>query len=230
MTTETTLVPFTPTVAVDLAEVATFAVSGPETCELAVAYREDVKALIAEIESGYRPHIAAAHTVHKGLLAELNARLTPAKIALDALTRAIGSYEVARRWREEQARREAEAAALREAERNRAADAEAQRAKGYEEAAREIERAPVEEFMAPVVVTPERPTAGVAVTASFEPQVTDLGLLLRFAVEHPAMTSMLVEPNLKGLQALVTQLGEGFNIPGVTRVAKAPVVRSTRRR
>jgi hypothetical protein len=229
----TELVVFEPTVAIDLQEVATWVVDGPDTAALAVEYREGVRALIREIEEGYKPHIARAHQTHKALCAELTSRLLPAKLALDALNRAIGSYELARSQREEKARREAEAHALAEAERHRALDAEAQRAKGNEALARDIEAAPVEEFMAPVVVPAETKTKGVAVSVTYEPQVEDLGALLRFALGDdvpPALRALLVQANMRGLQSLVDQMGEGFNVPGVVRVMRAPTVRSTARR
>lgn len=229
----TDLVVFEPTTTVDVAELASFTISGPETAELAVAYREDVKALIREIEAGYKPHIARAFATHKALTTELNTRLLQPKLALDALTKAIGLYELDRVKREEKARRDAEAAALKQAAADRAKDAEAQRAKGNEALAKDIEAAPVEEFMAPVVVARETKTAGVAVTVTYEPQVEDLDALLRFALsdEVPAtLRALLVSPNLRGLQSLVDQMGEGFNVPGVSRVMRAPTVRSTRSR
>jgi hypothetical protein len=100
-----TLVVFEPATHIDLAEVATWVVDGPETAELAVEYREGVKALIREIEAGYKPHVARAHAAHKALCEELRLRLLPCTVALDALNRAIGSYEVARQRAEEKARR-----------------------------------------------------------------------------------------------------------------------------
>jgi hypothetical protein len=230
MTTE--LVTFEPTTAIDLAEVATWVVDGPDTAALAVEYREGVKALITEIEAGYRPHIANAHAAHKALCTELNTRLAPAKAALAALTLALGRYEHDRVAREAKARRDAEAAAQREAEANRAADAAAQRAKGDEALARSIESSPVEEFMAPVVVAPETKTRGIAVSVRYEPVVEDREVLLRYALEDgvPAvLRDLLVTPNLQGLQTLVDQMGESFNVPGVVRVMRAPTVRSTRR-
>ena len=206
---------------------------GPETAELAVAYREDVKALIAEIEKGYKPHIANAHAAHKALCSELATRLAGPKAALDTLTRAIGSYELARRQREQQALREAEAAAQAQAAADRAKDAEAQRAKGNEALAKDIESSPIEEFMAPVVVAPERPTAGVAVTQTWSVAVTDLDTLVRYAARDevtPQLRALLVEANARGLQALCDQMGESFKVPGCARVLAAPIVRSVRRR
>ena len=229
----TELVTFEPTVAIDLAEVQTWVIDGPETAALAVEYREGVKTLIREIEAGYKPHIANAHAAHKALCSELNTRLAEPKKALDALTRAIGTYELDRAAREARARRDAEAAALKQAAADRAKDAEAQRAKGNEALAKDIEAAPVEEFMAPVVVARETKTAGVAVTVTYEPQVEDLDALLRFALgdDVPAtLRALLVSPNMRGLQSLVDQMGEGFNVPGVSRVMRAPTVRSTRSR
>jgi len=226
----TELVAFEPATAIDLAEVATWVVDGPETAALAVEYREGVKALIAEIEAGYKPHVARAHAAHKALCEELRQRLLPATLALDALNRAIGGYEWTRRQAEEKARRDAEAAARAQAEADRAADAAAQRAKGQEALARDIEAAPVEEFMAPVVVPVSAPTAGVAVTVRYMPEVTDLAALVAYAAAHPTMDAIVLTPNFKGLQALVDQMGEAFNVPGVRRVAAPAVVRSTRRR
>ena len=228
----TELVTFTPTTAVDLDEVRAFHVDGPESCELAIAYREDVKALVAEIEAGYRPYVAQAHAMHKSLLGELNTRLAPAKAALDALTRAIGAYELGRRQREQQAQREAEAAAQAQAEADRAKDAAAQRAKGDEALAKAIEQSPIEEFMGPVLPVVTQKASGVAVTQSFTFEVTDLEALLTFAAGPdvtPQLRALLVQPNERGLQSLVMQMGASFSVPGVTRVAKAPTVRSTRR-
>lgn len=224
-----TLVVFEPATHIDLAEVATWVVDGPETAELAVEYREGVKALIREIEAGYKPHVARAHAAHKALCEELRLRLLPCTVALDALNRAIGSYEVARQRAEEKARRDAEAAALADAEAARASDAEAARLRGNTALAASIASAPVEEFMAPVVVPPTRKTSGVAVTVTYEPVVEDFDALLQFAAaSDSAMRPLLVQANLKGLQALVDQMGEGFNVPGVTRVMRTPTVRSTR--
>jgi len=224
-----TLVVFEPATHIDLAEVATWVVDGPETAELAVEYREGVKALIREIEAGYKPHVARAHAAHKALCDELKMRLLPCTIALDALNRAIGSYEVQRLRAEEKARRDAEVAAIEQATRDRAADAEAQRAKGNEALAASIAASPVEEFMQPVVVPTTKKTSGVAVTVTYEPQVEDFDALLQFAAaSDSAMRPLLVQANLKGLQALVDQMGEGFNVPGVTRVMRTPTVRSTR--
>ena len=231
MTTE--LVPFEPTTPLDLAELATFNIDGPETAELAVEFREGVKLLIKEIDDAYRPHISAAHKLHKGLTTELNTRLAEPKKALDALTRAIGTYELDRAAREARARREAEAAALKQAAADRAKDAEAQRAKGNEALAKSIEAAPIEQFVLPVVVPRAPKTAGVAVSVTYEPQVEDLDALLRFALtdEVPAtLRALLVSPNMRGLQSLVDQMGESFNVPGVSRVMRAPTVRSTRSR
>ena len=87
--------------------------------------------------------------------------------------------------------------------------------------------------MAPVVVRAWPKTAGVAVTVTYEPQVEDLDALVQFALadDVPAtLRAMLVSPNMKGLQSLVNQMGEGFNVPGVKRVMRPPTVRSTRRR
>jgi hypothetical protein len=225
------LVKFQPTTTVDLADVATFEVTGPDTAEIAVEYREGLKLLMKEIEAAYRPHIQRAFVSHKALCDELKARLLPATIALDALNRAIGGYEVARVRAEEKARRDAEAAALAAAEAARASDAEAARLRGNTALAASIASAPVEEFMAPVVVPTTRKTSGVAVTGSYEPVVEDFDLLLRFALDPdspPTLRALLVQPNLKGLQSLVDQLGEGFNVPGVARVMRTPTVRSTR--
>jgi hypothetical protein len=229
----TELVRFEPATAIDLAEVATWVVDGPETAALAVEYREGVKALIAEIEAGYKPHVARAHAAHKALCEELRQRLLPATVALDALNRAIGGYEWTRKQAEEQARRDAEAAARAQAEADRAADAAAQRAKGQEALARDIEAAPVEEFMAPVVVPVSTPTPGVAVSVRYVPEVFDFAALLAYASgpEVPvALRNLLVLANEKGLQLLADQMGEGFAVPGVRRVAAPAVVRSTRRR
>jgi hypothetical protein len=182
-----------------------------------------------EIDDAYRPHVAAAHKLHRGLCEELRLRLLPCTVALDALNRAIGSYEVARQRAEEKARRDAEAAALADAEAARASDAEAARLRGNTALAASIASAPVEEFMAPVVVPPTKKTSGVAVTVTYEPVVEDFDALLQFAAaSDSAMRPLLVQANLKGLQALVDQMGEGFNVPGVTRVMRTPTVRSTR--
>lgn len=225
------LVPFTPTTTVDLDEVAAFTIDGPETMELAIHYREDVKTLIAEIEAGYRPHIAQAHKLHKGLTTELNARLMTPKTALDALNRAIGRYELERRQREEQARRVAEAVARQEALDQQEAEARAAAAQGDHARAREISEAPVEEFMTPVVPVVETKANGVSVVQRYAPEIVDLRALVTFAAQAKgALTALCVQPNEKGLQALVDQMGEGFNIPGVRRVPKAPEVRSTRTR
>jgi hypothetical protein len=226
------LVTFEPTTAIDLAEVATWVVDGPETAALAVEYRAGIKLLIEEIDAAYRPHIAAAHKLHKGLTTELNTRLAPAKAALDALNLALGRYEHDRVAREAKARRDAEAAALRQAEADRAADAAAQRAKGNVELARDIEAAPAEEFMRPVVLRREEKTSGIAVSVSYEPVVEDREALLRYALQDdvPAvLRDLLVQPNVKGLQNLCDQMGDAFSIPGVSRVMRAPTVRSTRR-
>ena len=224
------LVAFEPTTAIDLAEVATWVVDGPETAELAVEYREGIKALIREIEAGYKQNVARAHAAHKALCEELKTRLLPATIALDALNRAIGSYEVARQQAEEKARRDAEAAAIQQATADRARDAEMARVKGDVALAASIAASPVEEFMAPVVVPTTRKTSGVAVTVTYEPVVEDFDALLAFAAApgNGALRALLVQANLKGLQALVDQMGEGFNVPGVVRVMRTPTVRSTR--
>jgi hypothetical protein len=228
-----TLVAFEPTTAIDLAEVATWVVDGPETAELAVEYREGVKSLIAEIEAGYKPHIARAHQAHKALCDELRTRLLPCTIALDALNRALGNYEWTRTQLADKARRDAEAKALADAEAARKADAEAQRAKGHEALARDIEASPVEEFMGPVVLPVSVKTGGVAVTVTYTYEVTDFDALVAFAASGEVTTplrALLLAPNDKGLQALVAQMGEAFAVPGVTRVPKTPTVRSTRRR
>ena len=66
--TPTDLTTWTPTTDVNLADLATFSITGPETAEIAVEYREGVKALIAEIEAVYRPHIKRAHAAHKAIV------------------------------------------------------------------------------------------------------------------------------------------------------------------
>lgn len=226
------LVKFEPQTVIDLVEVAAFVITGPDSAEIAVEYREGVKALVAEIEAAYRPHVARAHQAHKALLADLQARLLPAKVALDAITRALGNYELQRRQREEQLRRDAEAAAIREAEENRAKDAEAARRKGDEALARDIEASPTDEFMAPVVVPREAKTAGVAVEQRYGIEVTNLGVLLAYAMRDDVpetLRALLVQANEKGLQSLCDQMGESFAVPGVRRVALGPSVRSTRR-
>ena len=225
------LVRFQPTGTVDLDDAQSFAVTGPETAEIAVELREGIKALIVEIEAAYQPHIATAHKLHKALLAELATRTEHPRVALQSLNTALGRYELDRQQAETRARVEAEAEALRAAEEQRAADAQRAREAGDTKLAASIESAPVEDWVAPPapVRTPPK-TKGVAVTQSYEVELTNLALLVEFAWKHPQMMVLCLAPNYEGLNALCKQTGEKFNIPGVKRVMKTTSVRSTRGR
>lgn len=226
------LVQLTELPAVDLDVCASFVITGPETAEVAVGLRDDVKALLAEIEAGYRPHIAQANALHKGLCAELKTRSARPRAVLDALNTMLASYELERRQREEQQARAEEAARVAAAEAMRKAESDAAAAAGDHALALSIASAPVEEFAAPVAVVPAKTekVSGISVTQTYEAELTDLAQLVAFAHANPAMMAMVVGPNVDGLNALVKQLGEKFAIPGVRRVPKTPSVRSTGRR
>jgi len=205
-------------------------IDGPETAELAVELREGISALLSEIDAGYRPHIARAHELHKGLCAELRERSAAPTQALQVVNHKLATYELARRQAEEAARREAEAQAEREALARR--EAEAQAAAVYGPAAAESVRSQsLDDYRAPVTSSPlvAAKTRGVAVTVAYEAQVTDLAALAAFALANPALLALVLAPNQAGLDTLVKQQGEAFSVPGVARVPKAPVVRGTRR-
>jgi len=89
---------------------------------------------------------------------------------------------------------------------------------------------PLDTFVAPTTSVKRTASAskGVAVSVSYAAELTDLRVLAEYAVGHPNLLALLIGPNQAGLDALVKQLGESFDIPGVRRVPKAPVVRSTR--
>jgi len=205
-------------------------VTGPETAEMAVEFRDGVQALLDEIEGAYRPHISRAHTLHKGLCAELRTRQAPAQQALIILNGALAAYEITRRQRVEAAerervRRETEAA-IEERE------AEAKAVEAVDPAmAEDIRTAPLEQFAMPGVPVPavEQKAAGVAVTVPYVAELTDLAALVAFAHTHPEMLALVVAPNQAGLDLLVKQQGASFSIPGVKRVAGVAIVRRTRR-
>jgi len=96
-TTELVVVPPVQGEADVLVDAQALDISGPETMGLAIEVREGVKALIAEIESAFRPHIQRANALHKGLCAELNARNAGPRAALGIIDGKIGDYEMARR-------------------------------------------------------------------------------------------------------------------------------------
>jgi hypothetical protein len=205
-------------------------VTGPETAEMAVEFRDGVQALLAEIEGAYRPHIQRANQLHKGLCAELRARQAPAQHALIVINGALAAYEMERRQRVEAAererlRREAEAAAE-----EREAEAVAVETVDPTMAAH-IRLAPLSDFAMPAArVTPvEERAKGVAVSVPYVAELTDLAALVAFAQANPAMMALVLQPNQQGLDLLVKQHGESFNIPGVKRVAGVAVVRRVRR-
>jgi hypothetical protein len=203
-------------------------IGGPETAEIAVELREGIKALIAEIDGAFRPHIKRAHELHAGLCTELRERTAVPKAALDVVTTKIGDYEIARKQAEEREQRKAAEQQAREAAARR--EAEAQAAAVYSPTqAEDIRQMPVEHFAEPVTTpaTTAPRTKGVAVTLAYEAQLTDLAALVAFAHTHPAMMAVVLAPNQAGLDLLVKQ--QGFAIPGVKRVPKGPQVRSTRR-
>lgn len=216
-----------------LAQATALEISGEETAEIAVELREGIKALLDEIDAGYRPHIQRAHELHKGLCAELRERGATARVALDLINGKIGRYEIARQQAEEQARRAAVEAEARAAAERR--EAEAREAALVSPAQAEDVRAmPLEHFTDPAalttaVATPAK-TKGVSVTLDYEAELTDLRALVEFALANPALLAVCVGPNLDGLNLLVKQQGAAFAIPGVRRVPKAPTVRSTRRK
>lgn len=219
--------------AVALDSIETLEISGPETMEIAILYREDVKALLKEIDSGYRQHIANAHKSHADLCAELRRRSEyPAKV-LSLLNDRIAAYELDRQQREERAQREAEALELLQAAERRKADAETVAAAGDHKTALAIAAAPIEEFAQPVVqqTRVESRVGGVAVRQSFVPELTDLAALVKFAATQGAvMQAVVVAPNLDGLQLLMDQMGSAFSIPGVKRVPGKRSVRSSVRK
>jgi hypothetical protein len=211
-----------------LAQATDLAITGIETQELAIELREGIRALIAEIDGGYRPHIQRAHELHAGLCAELRERTALPKQALALVNGKLADYETQRRLAAEAEARARWAQQQREAEWRR--DQEALAA-GTQEAAQLVRETPLEAFVAPVVTPPTVAPKGkgVAVTLSYQAELTDLAALAAFAVANPALLALCLAPNQAGLDALVKQQGESFAIPGVKRVAKAPVVRSTRR-
>lgn len=205
-------------------------IGGPETAELAVELREGIKALIAEIDGAFRPHIQRAHQLHAGLCTELRERTATPRAALDVVTTKIGTYEVARAQAEERERRQQAEQQAREAAARREAEAQ-QAALISPTQAEDIRAMPVEHFAEPVTrpATVAAKTKGVAVTISYEAELTDLRALVEFALANPAMMAVCLAPHQSGLDLLVKQQGEAFNIPGVRRVPKGPQVRSTRR-
>lgn len=214
----------------DLREVFALEVKTPEQRALAIRWREDVKALIVEIEGAFKPHIARAYQTHRGLLAELATRLDGPKAALGALTATLGRYEADRLKRNAAAHLEAERVAREAAEAARLADAQALAAKGLDQQSDDTLASPVEEFLAPVVVVEEPKGRGLSVTPTWTFEVTDLRALIEYAHGAGAgLRSLLVQPNEKGLASLVKQMGAQFDIPGVRRVEGTPVVRSTGR-
>ena len=203
-------------------------IDGPETMELAIETREGIRTLLREIDEAFRPHIARAHTLHRGLCDELRSRTAVPMQALALLDRKISDYEVGRRVAEEAERRRVTDLALREALERREATAQALADTDPAEAA-SVRQTPVEHFTTAISLPPSSKPKGVAVTVSYVAELTDLKALVEFALAHPMLIGVVLAPNQSGLDALVKQQGEGFNIPGVKRVPKAPVVRSTRR-
>lgn len=201
------LVVFQPTTIVDVIGLTLTVISGPETLEMAIAAREDVKALLAEIDAGYRPHIQRAHEAHKALVAELKTRSELATQALHALNTEIGRYTTAQRAREERERQENE---------RKAREAIAQ-------------GEPIETAIAKLTPVAMTTTAGVAVSETVSVELVDLALLVQFAHEHPHMMALCLQPNEAGLTTLAKQMGKSFNVPGVKRVTGTSV-RSTRGR
>jgi len=213
-----------------LAEAEAVTISGPETMELAIDTREGIKALIREIDGAFRPHIQRAHALHSGLCQELRERSAVPVAALSLVTTKIGNYEIDRQRAEERERRAQAEQQAREAADRREGEA-ALAALISPRQAEDIRSMPVEHFAEPVTTptTTAPRTKGVAVTLSYEAELTDLALLVAFAHANPAMMAVVLAPNQAGLDLLVKQQGDAFAIPGVKRVPKAPQVRSTRR-
>jgi hypothetical protein len=214
-----------------LADAQAITISGPETMELAIDVREGIKDLIKEIDSAFRPHIQRAHALHAGLCQELRERSAVPVAALAVVTTKIGNYEIDRQRAEERERRAQAEAQAREAERRREAEAREAEAVGRVVQAEDIRAMPVEHFAEPVTqpTTTAPKVKGVAVTLGYEAELTDLMALAQFAVKNPPLLAVLLAPNQAGLDLLVKQQGDAFNIPGVKRVPKAPQVRSTKR-
>lgn len=65
--------------------------------EKAAAFRQGVKALIAEIEGTFGPLKKKAHDAHKAIVAEESSRLARPKEALELVNKAMGVYEARQR-------------------------------------------------------------------------------------------------------------------------------------
>lgn len=230
--TETALVAYEPSTSPGdvLAQAQALTISGEETAELAIELRDGIKALLAEIEGAYRPHIQRAHQLHAGLCAELRERGAVPRTALDLVNEKIGAYELRRRQAEEAERRRIAEQQAREAAERREAEARAAALISPEQA-EDVRAMPLDHFAepAPAQVTTPTKARGVSVTPKYVAELTDLVELVTFAVKHPAMLALLVAPNQAGLDSLVKQQGEKFAIPGVKRVLAGTTVRSTKR-
>jgi hypothetical protein len=213
-----------------VADARALVITGPETAEMAVEFRDGVQALLAEIEGAYRPHIQRANLLHKGLCAELRERQAPATQALLVVNAALSVYEIDRRKRaeaveRERQRREAEAAAE-----EREAEAKAVETVDPTMAA-QIRTTPLSDFAMPIAqpAPVEERAKGVAVSVPYVAELTDLAALVDFAAKNPAMMALVLQPNQQGLDLLVKQHGASFSIPGVKRVAGVAIVRRVRR-